>query len=82
MKSVDPASLPHDELVMLVQQLRQQVAEREQEIVQLRSQIEGHALSTSDESIRKAVPSVPHEPTSGSQEDLLAQLEKNYPEGR
>ena len=78
----DIASLRPEELVTLVQQLRRQVAEREQEIERLKSQLGGRALSASDESIQKDVPSVPDEPTSGSQEDLLAQLEKVYPEGR
>lgn len=75
----DLASLRHEELRALVQQLRQQLAERDQEIEQLKRQSERRALSASDESIQKAAPSVPDEPSSGSQKDLLAQLEKIYP---
>jgi hypothetical protein len=69
--------------VALVRQLRQQLAERDQEVGRLRQQIvEGHTLSATDAPIPDTIPSVPQEPTPGTQEDLLAQLEKIYPEGR
>jgi hypothetical protein len=68
-------SLSHAELVALVQDLQNRLAEREQQIEHLKEQLEKqsapHQLSSS------AV----EEPTPGSQEDLLTQLEKIYPEG-
>ena len=79
---IDAASLRHEELVALVQQLHQQVAERDQEIERLKRQIaEGHTPSIPDESIQKPASAAPEEPGPGSQEALLAQLEKTYPEG-
>ena len=80
---VDPTSLRHKELVALVHQLRQQLVERDQEIGRLKRQVtERHTLSATDAPIPDTVPSVPQEPAPGTQEDLLAQLEKIYPEGR
>ena len=78
---VDLASLRYEELVALVQQLRRQLAERDQEIERLKSQLaERQAPSTTDASFQKAA--VAEELGPGSKEDLLAQLEKIYPEGR
>lgn len=77
----DLASLRHEELVALVQQLRQQVAERDQEIGHLKRQLaETRAPSARQEPV--PAPAVPEEPDPGSQEDLMAQLENIYPEGR
>ena len=79
--AVDPASLRYEELVALVQQLRQQLAERGREIERLKSQLaERPAPSTTDASFHKAA--VAEEPGPGSKEDLLAQLEKIYPQGK
>lgn len=78
---VGPASLRHEELVTLVQQLRQQLAERDRQIAHLQHLVaEGRAPSAPKESGQQAGSPVPEEPSLGSQEDLLAQLEKVYPE--
>ena len=74
----DLASLRHEELVALVRQLRQQVAERDQEIERLqRLFTAGHAPTAT-----AVAPLADQEPAPGSEEDLLAQLEQIYPEGR
>jgi hypothetical protein len=77
----DMASLRHEELVALVQQLRQQVAKRDQEIEYLKRQL---AETRAPSARREPVPAcaVLEEPDPGSQEDLMAQLENIYPEGR
>ncbi len=78
---VDLPSLRREELVTLVQQLRQQVAKRDQEIEYLKRQLtETRAPSARQEPV--PAPAVPEEPDPGSQEDLMAQLENIYPEGR
>ncbi len=74
----DLASLRHEELVALVQQLRQQIAERDQEIERLQRLFTAGHVSTAT----AAVPLAVQEPDPGSEEDLLAQLEQIYPEGR
>ena len=75
----DLASLRPEELVTLVRQLRQQVAEREQEIERLQRLLtSGHAPTATGEAHSAAA----EQPAPGSQEGLLAQLEKIYPEGR
>jgi uncharacterized protein involved in exopolysaccharide biosynthesis len=74
----DMASLRHEELMALVQQLRQQVAERDQEIERLQRLLtSGHAPTAT-----AAAPLAVQEPDPGSEEGLLAQLEQIYPEGR
>jgi hypothetical protein len=79
---VDVAALSHEELVALVYQLRQQLEERDQEIAHLKRQLAaGGGPATPDEPAC-GTPAVQDEPRVGSQEDLLAQLEKIYPEGR
>jgi Tfp pilus assembly protein PilO len=80
---MDLTSLRREELVALVRQLRQQLAEREQEMENLRRQLEERQETPPTEAIPQ-MPSSPalEEPDLGSQEDLLAQLEKIYPEGR
>jgi hypothetical protein len=78
----DVTSLRHEELVALVRQLRQRLAERDQEVEHLKRQLaERRAPSAPDESSRNPAPTAPAEPRPGSQEDLLAQLGKTYPEG-
>lgn len=78
---VDPASLRPEELVTLVRQLRQQLAERDRQIAHLQHLVaEGRAPSAPKEPGQQAGSPVPEEPSLGSQEDLLAQLEKVYPE--
>ena len=75
---IDPTALGVNELVALIHELRRQLAERDLEIARLRS-----ALPTQQE----ASPQEPQTedstgPAPGSQEDLLAQLEQLYPDGR
>jgi hypothetical protein len=72
-------SLSSAELIALIQQLRRQLAERDQEIERLQRRL-GETPAVTDESPQKAVAS--EEAGPGSTEDLLAQLEKIYPEGR
>jgi hypothetical protein len=72
---VDLTSLSHEELLALVLQLRQQLAEREQEISRL-ERLTAPAISA-DTSVL-----APAEPEPGSPDDLLAQLEKIYPDGK
>ena len=69
----DLASFSHAELVALVQELQRCLTEREQQIEQLKEQLEKQSA------IHQLSPSAVEEPTPGSQEDLLAQLEKIYP---
>jgi hypothetical protein len=77
---IELTSLSHAELVALVQQLRQQVAERDQEIGCLKAQlIQQKTLPTADRPMLQPPPATMDESPSGSQEDLLAQLEKIYP---
>jgi len=76
----DTASLQRPELIALVQQLRQQLAERDREIEQLKCQLaEAPTLSAADKPTHDATSVVYEEPHPGSQEDLLEQLEKIYP---
>ena len=83
MKEIDPLSLRPEELITLVQQLRQQLAEREQEIEHLKRQLaERQGQAAADKPNQGTLPGAPEEVGAGSQEDLLAQLEKIYPEGR
>ena len=83
MKEIDPLSLRPEELITLVQQLRQQLAEREQEIEHLKCQLaEWQGQAAADKPNQGVLLGAPEEVGSGSQEDLLAQLEKIYPEGR
>jgi hypothetical protein len=76
---IDPTALSVDELVTLVHELRQKLAERDVEIARLKN-----ALPTEREtsSIEELQAEAPVGPPPGSQEDLLAQLEQLYPEGR
>lgn len=76
----DLASLSHAELVALVQDLQQQLAEREQQIEELKTLLEGKMAA--QPASTTVPPGIEARPAPGSQEDLLAQLEKIYPEGR
>lgn len=83
--SSSTAAIPptYEELVALVHQLRQQLAERDQEIAHFKRQLaEGRVPPAPDALVQQAAPAVLEEPTPGSQADLLTQLEKIYPEGR
>jgi hypothetical protein len=83
MKEIDPLSLRPEELIVLVQQLRQQLTERGQEIEHLKRQLaEKQGQSVADKPNQGILPGLPEEVNPGSQKDLLAQLEKIYPEGR
>ena len=83
MKDIDPVSLRPEELIALVQQLRQQLAERDHEIENLRRQLaEKRTPSAVSKPPEETPPGEPEGLSSGSQEDLLAQLDKTYPEGR
>ena len=78
------AAIPptYEELVALVHQLRQQLAERDQEIAHFKRQLaQGRVPPALDAPIQRAA-AVAEEPDPGSKEDLLTQLEKIYPEGR
>ena len=68
----DASVLSHSELVALVHQLRQQVIQQEQEIAQLKEQQKSTAAAT-EQPMDEGIP-------PGSREDLLAQLDKMYPE--
>jgi hypothetical protein len=73
-------SLNQADLVALVLQLRQQVAERDQEISRLKAQlIQQNTSLAADGSPSQPPPATMDESLSGTQEDLLAQLEKIYP---
>lgn len=82
MKDIDPVSLQPEELITLVRQLRQQLAERDHEIESLKRQLaEKRAPSAVNKPPQGTLPGEPEGLSPGSQEDLLAQLEKIYPEG-
>lgn len=74
---VDLAQLSRDELLTLVHQLGKQLSEQEQEIERLKRLVRGPLSSDSTETSMH----VSAEPEPGSPDDLLAQLEKTYPEG-
>lgn len=71
----DLTSLSREELIALVLQLRQQLAEREQEISRV-ERLAAPAASVDTSVLASA------EPEPGSHDDLLAQLGKTYPYGR
>ncbi len=74
----DLASLSHADLVALVQDLRNRLAERERQLEELKTQLE-EKMAARQPSL-KVTSEIEEGPASGSQEDLLAQLEKIYPE--
>ena len=78
MTNSDLASFSHAELVALVQDLQQRLAERERQLEELKNR-SGERTAAQQPST-EATPGIEEGPASGSQEDLLAQLEKIYPE--
>jgi hypothetical protein len=74
----DFASFSHAELVALVQDLQQQLTERERLIEELRTLLEEKTAAQLPSTTGTA--GTEDRPAPGSQEDLLAQLEKIYPE--
>jgi hypothetical protein len=85
-ENTDMSSLSHSELIALVQQLRQQLAERDREIEVLRRQSaenrRGADSHVPGSSLQETSSPLQQGPSPGSQEDLLALLEQLYPEGR
>lgn len=73
---VGPASLSVGELVALVNELRQQLAEKEQEIESLKRLVSTGSDQTAPDEIASGSSA---EPSPGSVEDLLEQLEQTYP---
>ena len=73
----DLASLSHAELVALVQDLQQRLTEREQQIGELKTLLKEKPAAQSAPTT--VTPGIEERPAPGSQEDLLAQLEKIYP---
>jgi prefoldin subunit 5 len=69
--SAELTDLSREELIALVQQLRQQLTDREQEIDRLQGLVTEQAVAA------EALSLVSTEP--GSREDLFAQLDKIYP---
>ncbi|MBI3757412.1 MAG: hypothetical protein HY267_05490 [Deltaproteobacteria bacterium] len=76
---IDLTALSVDELVALVHELRQKLAERDVEITRLKSArlTERDSSPTEDSQVEDSAG-----PPPGSQEDLLAQLEQLYPDGK
>ncbi len=74
----DLTTLSREDLIVLVLQLRQQLAEREREIKRLTKFVakEKLTLAPSEQDRDAAVI-----PKPGTQEDLLSRLEREYPEG-
>ena len=78
--NLDLASLSHAELVALVQDLQQRLAEREEQIKELKTLLEEKMAA--QPASKTVTPGIEDQFIAGGQEDLLAQLEKIYPEGR
>lgn len=76
---IDPTILSVDELVALVHELRQKLAERDVEIARLKSALPTEQEASSAEELQAEAHAGP---PPGSQEDLLAQLEQLYPDGK
>lgn len=79
MTNLDLASFSHAELVALVQDLQQRLAECERQREELKNRL--RERTTARQPSTEAPPGIEEGPASGSQEDLLAHLEKIYPEG-
>ena len=75
----DLASFSHAELVALAQDLQQRLAECERQLEELKNR--SGERTAARQSSTEATPGIEEGPASGCQEDLLAQLEKIYPEG-
>jgi hypothetical protein len=78
MTNFDCASFSHAELVALVRDLQQRLAEREQQLEELKTLLE--EKTTTQPPSTTVPPGIEEGSASGSQEDLLTQLEKIYPE--
>ena len=74
--AVDLTSLSVGELVALVNELRHQLAERDQEIERLKRLL---PIETEAALSGESAPAPSAEPALGSVEDLLEQLERIYP---
>jgi hypothetical protein len=74
------AALPPKELLALVRHLRQQLVEREREIARLTALLTEKQTPPLTSAPSRNPSEDTAETTSGSQEDLLAQLEKIYPD--
>ena len=72
----DLSSLSAGELMALVENLQQRLAEKDQEIEQLKSLLRSKSAATS---ARENTIDSSAEPVPGSTEDLLDQLERTYP---
>jgi hypothetical protein len=73
---VDPTSLSVGDLVTLVNELRQRLAEKEQEIERLKRLVPtGSEQATPDEMTSGSSAEL----SPGSIEDLMAELERTYP---
>lgn len=73
---VDPASLNVGELIALVNELRRQLAEKEQEVERLKRLVPTRSDQTApDEGASVSAA----ESSPGSVEDLMAELERTYP---
>jgi hypothetical protein len=73
----DLSSLSVEELISVIKELRQQLDEKNREIERLQQLLATERGSGKEESMGLKTES---EPAPGSPEDLLAQLEKMYPE--
>ena len=73
---IDPASLSAGELVALVNALRRQLAEKEQEIERLKRLVPTGSDQTAADKLASGSST---EPSPGSLEDLAADLERIYP---
>ena len=77
----DISALSHSELVALVHQLHHHVAQLEQEIAQLKGQLQGDVATSVPQDLRSTLEQpLNDDPPPGSQEDLLVQLDKMYPD--
>ena len=74
----DLVFLSHAELVALVQDLQTRLAEREQQIEELKTLLE--EKTAAQLASTTVISGIEERPAPGSQEDLLAQLETIYPE--
>jgi len=80
MKTIlDLSSLSHAELVALVQDLQNQLANCEQQIEELKTRL--RERTAAQPASIMGTPGIEDQPAPGSREDLLALLEKIYPEG-
>lgn len=74
----DLTALSREDLIALVLQLRQQLAEREREIERFTKFVPKEKLTLAPSEQDRDAAAIPK---PGTQEDLLSQLEREYPEG-